>query len=335
MTSNLITGGAGFIGSNFARTMVNRYPEAHWVVLDKLTYAGRKENLSDFEQKSNFSFDHGDIADQKHIESLFEKYQFKNIFNFAAETHVDRSIDSPGQFIMTDIFGAYVLLEAAKKFNVDRFIQVSTDEVYGSIQEGGFCEESPLMPTNPYSASKAGADRLAYSYFATYQMNVIITRCSNNYGPYQYPEKFIPLFITNAIEGLDLPLYGDGKNIRDWIAVEDHVDAIDLIRQKGAIGEVYNIGAGEELENRNVAEMICKLLGVKATSIKSVKDRLGHDRRYSLVFEKIKKLGWQPKTDFQSGLEKTVTWYQENQDWWKVIKSGEYKEYYQRMYGHR
>lgn len=335
MKACLITGGAGFIGSNFARMMVGRYPETHWVVLDKLTYAGRKENLSGIEKKSNFSFVRGDIVDTKQVERLFEEYRFENIFNFAAETHVDRSIESPGQFIMTDVYGAYVLLEAARKYEVKKFIQISTDEVYGSINEGSFSESSPLMPRNPYSASKAGAERLAYSYFATYQINVIITRASNNYGPYQYPEKLIPLFITNAIEGMDLPLYGDGKNIRDWIYVEDHVDALDVVLKYGKSGEVYNIGAGQELENRDVAQMICQQLEIDPTHIKSVKDRLGHDRRYSLNFDKMKALGWNPKKDFQTGLAETVSWYRDNQEWWKRIKSGEYKEYYQRMYGQR
>ncbi len=326
----LITGGAGFIGSCFARFMVNKYPESKFVILDKLTYAGNLKNIESIKDKINFV--HGDIADDDLVKKLYDKYKFDYVINFAAETHVDRSIGNPSDFIATDIYGTYVLLENAKRVSCRKFIQISTDEVYGSVPVGSSKETDALMPRNPYSASKAGADRLAYSYFATYNLPVIITRCSNNYGPYQYPEKLIPLFITNAIENKSLPLYGDGKNIRDWIYVEDHASAIDFLLTKGQDGEVYNIGGNNEKENIEITKIILKILKKSESLITPVKDRQGHDRRYSLNFDKIKKLGWRPKFNFDEAMANTIKWYQENEDWWREIKSGEYALYYKRMY---
>ena len=257
------------------------------------------------------------------------------VVNFAAETHVDRSIGDPADFIKTDVEGAYVLLESAKKHHVKKFIQISTDEVYGSIEKGSFNEGSPLNPTNPYSASKSGADRLAFSYWATYKLPVIITRASNNYGPNQYPEKIIPLFVTNALEGKELPLYGDGMNVRDWLYVEDHCQALVFLIKKGKHGEVYNIGGGNEITNRDLTEKILSILDKPASLIKNVKDRMGHDKRYSLDCGKLLNLGWKQKTNFQQGIEKTVGWYVKNKGWWKKIKTGRYLEYYKKQYGNR
>ena len=339
MISVLVTGGAGFIGSNFVRYALAKHPNWRIVNLDKLTYAGNPENLRDVMDDPDLAARHrlveGDIADAEIVDPLFAEESFSFALNFAAETHVDRSIGDPGSFIQTDVYGTYVLLEAARKHRLQRFIQISTDEVYGSIEEGSFTEESPLNPRNPYSASKAGADRLAYSYFATFGLDVIVTRASNNYGPYQYPEKLIPLFVTNALEDLPLPLYGDGANVRDWLHVEDHCSALEFVLLNGGAGEVYNIGGGNERTNIEITKRILDVLGKPDSLIRFIEDRPGHDRRYSLSEEKLRTLGWNPRKDFDRGIEETVRWYETRRDWWEPIKSGEYKEYYERMYASR
>jgi dTDP-glucose 4,6-dehydratase len=330
----LVTGGAGFIGSNFIRYYLNKHRDCTIVNLDKLTYAGNLDNLRDVENDSRYCFVKGDIADRQVVERIVSD-GIEAIVNFAAETHVDRSIGDASDFIRTDVFGAFVLLECARNCGLKKFIQISTDEVYGSIEKGSFKENDPLMPRNPYSASKAGGDRLAYSYWATHKLPVIITRASNNFGPYQYPEKVIPLFITNAIRGIPVPLYGDGMNVRDWLYVTDHCEAIDLVMEKGIDGEVYNIGGGNELPNIELTHFILDYLKMPRTLIKSVKDREGHDRRYSLDCGKLKKLGWRPRTDFERVLKKTIDWYVQNEWWWEKIKSGEYWEYYRKQYMYR
>ena len=331
--SYLVTGGAGFIGSNYIRFLFERYGDAVRVVnLDKLTYAGNLENLRDVEKRENYHFIKGDICDSEIVDSIFQRFRPDFLVNFAAESHVDRSIGDAADFIRTDMQGVYVLLEAARKHGIGRFVQISTDEVYGSIDEGSFTEESPLMPSNPYAASKAGGDRLAFSYFVTYDLPVIITRASNNYGPFQYPEKLISLFVTNAIEDKALPLYGDGKNIRDWLYVRDHCDAIEFALQNGKLGEVYNIAGGNERENIEITRKILEYLRKSEELIRRVPDRLGHDRRYSLDGSKLAALGWTPKFEFERGLEETVRWYQQRSDWWKPLKSGEYLEFYKKHY---
>lgn len=335
MKNVLVTGGCGFIGSNFVRYMLNKYNDIKICNVDKLTYAGNPENLKDIENDPRYKFFKADIADNNAIEPIVRDEQIDTIVNFAAETHVDRSIEKPGDFIITDVYGAYVLLENARKYNITKFIQISTDEVYGSIDKGSFTEESPLTPRNPYSASKAGGDRFAYSYFTTYNVPVIITRASNNYGPYQYPEKLIPLFVTNALEDKNLPLYGDGKNIRDWLHVLDHCSGVDYIINNGTNGEVYNIGGGNETENIEITKKILKTLGKDESLIKKVEDRLGHDKRYSLDCSKLRALGWEPKHQFPEALEETIQWYVDNQDWWKKLKSGEYLDYYKKQYSNR
>jgi len=328
----LITGGAGFIGSNFVRYMINKYPDDKIVVLDALTYAGNLENLKDLEHKSNYEFHHGNICDKEIVNKLAEQTDI--IINFAAETHVDRSIMEAGSFIQTDVVGTFTLLEAAKKYEIDRFIQISTDEVYGSIEQGSFVEQSPVQPNSPYSASKASGDLLVRAYYKTYGLPAIITRSSNNYGPYQYPEKLIPLFITNAIDDKTLPLYGDGKNVRDWLYVIDNCEAIDMVLQFGQDGEVYNIGGGNELENIQITEMILEKLNKPKTLITKVPDRLGHDRRYSVDIRKMKNLGWEPRHQFAEAMVETVEWYQKNESWWRKIKEKqeEFKKFYQDYY---
>ncbi len=330
----LITGGAGFIGSNFVHYWLSEHPEDRVVNLDKLTYAGNLDNLKDVEENENYRFVKGDIADAALVDGLFEE-KFDLVVNFAAETHVDRSIGEPDDFIKTDIYGTYVLLEAAKRTGVGLFVQISTDEVYGSVEEGFSKETDPLMPRNPYAASKTGADRLAYSYFATYDLPVIVTRASNNFGPYQYPEKVIPLFVTNALDGEPLPLYGDGLNVRDWLFVEDHCRGIDCLIEKGEKGEVYNIGGGNLLNNKELTRKILDHLGCPETLIRQVRDREGHDRRYALDSSKLKALGWSPAFDFETELEATISWYKDNRWWWEKIKSGEFKTYYRNQYGNR
>lgn len=339
MITVLVTGGSGFIGSNFVRFALQKYENWRVVNLDKLTYAGNPANLKDLEENpdtaSRYRFVRGDIADPTVVNTLFEEEKFAFALNFAAETHVDRSIGDPGDFIQTDVYGTYVLLEAARTHGLQRFIQISTDEVYGSIEEGSYTEEDTLTPRNPYSASKAGADRLAYSYFATYGLDVIVTRASNNYGPYQYPEKLIPLFVTNALVDESLPLYGDGLNVRDWLHVEDHCSALDFVLLNGGAGEVYNIGGGNERTNAEITRIILETLGKPDSLIKHVEDRKGHDRRYSISTEKLQTIGWEPEKDFAGGIVETVKWYETRRDWWEPIKSGEYKEYYKKMYADR
>lgn len=335
MRNLLITGGAGFIGSNFVRYTLGRYPDCRVVVYDKLTYAGNLENLRDLESDPRYTFLWGDICDAPKVEQAIQKHQIQAIVNFAAETHVDRSLLEPGSFLMTDVYGTYVLLEAARRFGVQRFVQISTDEVYGPIPEGAAHEGYPLNPTSPYSASKAGADMLVLAYHASFGLPVLITRGSNNFGPYQYPEKFIPLLITNALEDQPLPIYGDGRQVRDWIYVLDHCEGVDLVLRRGEPGQVYNIGGGNERQNLEVTETILGLLNKPRDLLQHVTDRPGHDRRYSLDCTKLKALGWQPQHGFEEALQETLSWYRENRAWWKRIKSGEYAEYYRRNYGQR
>jgi len=332
MTTYLITGGCGFIGSNYIRYKLETDESCSVVNLDKLTYAGNPENLKDIEPNPRYFFFKGDICSQNQVQRIFEEYSPNVVINFAAESHVDRSIGKPDDFIRTDVYGVFVLLETAKKHGIDLFIQISTDEVYGSIENGSFRESDPLIPSSPYSASKAGGDRLAYSYYVTYQLPVIITRASNNFGPYQYPEKLISLFVTNALEDLHLPLYGDGKNIRDWLYVKDHCSAIDFLLSKGSLGEVYNIGGGNERENIEITQRILQYLGKSEDLIKYVEDRKGHDRRYSLDCSNLRSLGWNPEHDFDTALMETVKWYQENEEWWRKIKSGDFLEFYKNQY---
>jgi dTDP-glucose 4,6-dehydratase len=311
----LITGGAGFIGCNFVRYMLEKHPDNEIVVIDKLTYAGRLENLDDIKKK--ISFIKGDICNREDVERAIKDCDI--VFNFAAETHVDRSIKEPGDFIKTDVLGTYTLLEAARKYDIKKYIQISTDEVYSSIEKGSFREDDILKPASPYSASKAGADLLVGAYYKTYNLPVLITRSSNNFGPYQYPEKLIPLFIINAIQNKPLPVYGDGLNVRDWIYVLDNCSAIDSVYQRGTPGEIYNIGAGNEKTNLWITGLILSELDKPKSLIKFVEDRPGHDRRYSLDFTKIKKLGWEPEHDFETSLKSTIKWYKKNEWWWKPL----------------
>ena len=330
MKRYLVTGGAGFIGSNYIRYMLKKHKDVEIINLDKLTYAGNLDNLKDIEEDSRYTFIKGDICDEVLVNRIMTGVDV--VVNFAAESHVDRSIGAPDDFIRTDVFGTFVLLEAARTNKIEKFIQISTDEVYGSIDKGSFTENDPLMPSSPYSASKTGADRLAFSYFVTYDLPVIVTRCSNNFGPFHYPEKLIPLFVTNAIENKSLPIYGDGKNVRDWIYVEDHCDGVEFVCQNGKLGEVYNIGGGNEKTNLEITERILKKLEKPQSLMTHVKDRLGHDRRYSIDCSKIGDLGWQPKHEFEEAMDKTITWFMENRWWWEKLKSGEYLEYYTQQY---
>jgi dTDP-glucose 4,6-dehydratase len=335
MKKVMITGGAGFIGSNYVRYMLETYPDYHVTVLDKLTYAGNLANLADVEQKypDRYRFVKGDIADPVAVDDAMQGCHY--VLNFAAESHVDRSIEQPGQFIMTDVYGTFVLLEAARKFEVERFVQVSTDEVYGHIPEGSSREGDALEPRSPYSASKAGGEHMAYAYHITYGVPVMITRGSNNYGPYQYPEKLIPLFITNVMDDEQVPVYGDGMQVRDWIFVLDHCTGIDLVLHKGEPGEYYNVGGGNERYNLEITKKILELTGKTDSLIKYVKDRPGHDRRYSLDTSKIRQLGWKPAYDFEEGMRLTVEWYRDNEAWWRPLKSGEFQDYYKRQYVNR
>ncbi len=338
----LVTGGAGFIGSNFIRYVYTTYPDYEIINFDKLTYAGNLENLQDIERQSKdtgssrYRFVRGDIADAEAVADIVSD-GIDVIINFAAESHVDRSIDNATVFIQTNVTGTQVLLDAALKQNVSRFVQISTDEIYGSLgSTGAFTEQTPVAPNSPYSASKAGADLLVQAYYHTYGLPAMITRCSNNYGPFQFPEKLIPLFITNALTDNMLPLYGDGLNVRDWIYVEDHCRAIDAVMHRGRSGEVYNIGANCEKTNREITEVILQKLGKPDTLIRYVKDRPGHDRRYAIDAAKIQQeLGWSTAHDFSGGIEKTIQWYRRNADWWQRVKSGEYQQFYSRWYADR
>jgi len=333
----LVTGGAGFIGSNFIHYMLRKYLNCRIINLDKLTYAGNLDNLKDIEKDPRYEFIKGDIRDKDLVRKIYKRVQ--GIVHFAAETHVDRSIIDAGEFVLTDVYGTFVLLEALRSADkdIEFFIHISTDEVYGSREEGFFKEDDPLSPSSPYAASKVGADRLVYSYWITYGLPVIILRPSNNFGPYQYPEKFIPLFVTNALEGKDLPLYGQGTNVRDWLYVEDNCRAIDLVMQKGILGEVYNVGASNEVQNITIAQRIVDILGKPRSFIKFVPDRLGHDKRYALDCRKIHSLGWKPETDFNQALTFTVRWYEKNTSWWRKIKekSRDFRDFYARYYHQR
>jgi len=332
----LVTGGAGFIGSNFVRYALAAHDDWRVTTLDKLTYAGRRENLHDVMDHPRHRFVHGDIADAAVAAPLVHAAHI--VVHFAAETHVDRSILSAGDFITTDVFGTFVLLEAARQAPaLRRFVQISTDEVYGSVAEGSSVETDELRPRNPYSASKAGADRLAYSYWATYGVPVIVTRASNNYGPYQFPEKVIPLFVTNLVDGIPVPLYGDGLNVRDWLHVDDHCRAIDLLIDAAVDGEVYNIGGGNDVRNVDLTHRILELTGSPESLIRRVEDRLGHDRRYALDTTKLRRLGWAPHVPFETGLAETVEWYRQNEWWWRPIKDADpaFRAYYDAQYGNR
>ncbi len=332
----LVTGGCGFIGSNFIRFMLKSHGARVSVVnLDKLTYAANPVNLADVAGSPNYRFFKGDIADPDAVRAAMEGCD--TVVNFAAETHVDRSLLGDASFIETDVRGVFVLLEEANRRGVRKFIQISTDEVYGSIAEGSFTEDSALNPRNPYAASKAGGDRLAYSYWASYRLPVVITRASNNYGPYQYPEKLIPLFVTNAIDDLPVPLYGDGRNVRDWLYVEDHAEAIDFLLQAGEPGETYNIAGGNEAENIEITRQVLSALGKPESLIRFVDDRPGHDRRYSLDTEKLTRLGFRPRTPFGRGLAETVRWYKDHEGWWRPIKEKDaaYREFYRTQYEDR
>ena len=327
----LVCGGAGFIGSTFARQRVTEHGDAV-TVLDKLTYAGREENLKDLLDAPGFGFVGAAIEDPQAVAGAIEAAAPQAIVNFAAETHVDRSISEPDAFVSTHALGTYVLLEAAREHGM-RYVQVSTDEVYGSIEQGSFTEDSPLRPSSPYSATKTGADLLVQSYFHTYELGAVICRGSNNYGPYQYPEKLIPLMILNALHGDSLPVYGDGMQVRNWIHATDFARAIGHVLEHGIAGEVYNAGGPDECANVDVVQRIIELTDANQTQIEYVTDRPGHDRRYSLSSDKVRALGWLPRVRFEEGLEETVAWYRDNPWWWEPIRSGDYRAYYERQYG--
>ncbi|MGR6128339.1 dTDP-glucose 4,6-dehydratase [Paenibacillus sp. SER-28] len=332
----LVTGGAGFIGSNFVLYMLKQHPDYEIVNIDALTYAGNLENLKSIENNPKHSFIKADITDAQAIDQLMQQ-GIDVVVNFAAESHVDRSILEPEVFVKTNVLGTQVLLDAAKKYNVTKFVQVSTDEVYGSLGETGlFTEETPLQPNSPYSASKAGGDLLVRAYHETFGLPVNITRCSNNYGPYQFPEKLIPLMISRALSDQQLPVYGDGLNIRDWLYVEDHCSAIDLVIHQGKLGEVYNIGGNNERTNVHIVKTVLEELGKPDSLISYVQDRPGHDRRYGIDPTKtMNELGWKPKHSFETGIKETIRWYLDNEEWWTRIQSGEYQQYYAKQYGSR
>jgi dTDP-glucose 4,6-dehydratase len=331
MQKILITGGAGFIGSNFVAHALERWPEAEVVVFDKLTYAGNPANLDSVRDNPRYSFIKGDVADEAAVRAAITGCDA--LINFAAETHVDRSILFPRDFVVTDVLGVYALAEAARDAGVKRYVQVSTDEVYGSVEEGAFDELAPLNPSSPYSASKASGDLLALAYAKTFGVPLVVARSSNNYGPYQYPEKVIPLFVTNALDDKPLPVYGDGRQVRDWLYVRDNCDALATILEKGEVGTVYNVGGDFELENIDLTRRILKILGKSEDLITFVRDRPAHDRRYALTCERVKALGWRPRTPFDEGLEATVRWYVEREDWWRPLKDAAFDEYYRRQYG--
>lgn len=333
----LVTGGCGFIGSNFIRLQLSAYPEIEVTNLDKLTYAGNLENLREFEANPGYQFVKGDITDPELVHSLLDSVEFDAVVNFAAESHVDRSILDSGPFIQTNIVGTQVLLDAARKHEVKRYVQVSTDEVYGSLgPEGLFTEQTPIAPNSPYSASKAAADLLVRSYVNTFGFSAIITRCSNNYGPYQFPEKLIPLFISNAREDKPLPIYGQGTNVRDWIHVMDHCRGIDAALRKGEPGQIYNFGGHAEMQNIEITRLLLKLLDKPESLIEYVTDRPGHDLRYAIDCSKAEsELGWKVETDFQEGLKETINWYLDNPEWVNRIRTGKYREYYEQQYGNR
>lgn len=336
MKTIMITGGAGFIGSNFVRHMIKRYPQYRIINFDLLTYAGNLENIADIAEHENYLFVHGDIADASAVDAVMKR-GVDAIVNFAAESHVDRSIEDPGIFVRTNVLGTQVLLEAARKYQVQKYVQVSTDEVYGSLGATGlFSETTPLAPNSPYSASKTGADLLVRAYHETYGMHVNITRCSNNYGPYHFPEKLIPLVITNALTDQEIPVYGDGLQVRDWLHVQDHCKAIELVLHNGIAGEVYNVGGNNERTNLEIVRTILKEVGKSESLIRHVADRSGHDRRYAIDATKItEKLGWKPEYTFERGIKETVAWYVKNRCWWERVRAGTYREYYEKMYANR
>jgi dTDP-glucose 4,6-dehydratase len=329
----VVTGGCGFIGSNFIRYFIKKHPHYKILNIDKLTYAGNLENLKGLEKKKNYSFVKTDICNALAMKKTFKKFHPDAVINFAAETHVDRSITSASPFIKTNFLGVGILLNLVLEFKIKKFLQISTDEVYGSVLRGSFKESSRLDPSSPYAASKAAADGLVMAYYKTHNLPVLITRSSNNYGPYQFPEKLIPLIITNALNNKKIPVYGDGKNVRDWLYTEDNCEAIDMVLHKGRIGEIYNIGSKNELTNIYVIKEILKYLTKKESLITYVKDRPGHDRKYSLSMNKIKKqLGWQPKTSFAKGIKKTIQWYQKNKKWLESTQTGKYRKFYKQYY---
>ena len=329
----VVTGGAGFIGSNFIRHVLAAHADDSIVNLDKLTYAGNLKNLADVTDSPRYRFVHGDVCDAKMVRDVLRGADA--VVNFAAESHVDRSLVEPDAFLRTDVFGVFTLLEAVRELGIPRFVHISTDEVYGSLATGSARESDPLRPSNPYSASKAGGDLLALAYWQTHRVPVVVTRSSNNFGPFQYPEKVIPLFITNALDDQPLPLYGDGRNVRDWLYVVDNCTALDLVLRKGKDGEVYNIGGGHEVENIVLTRDILRLTGKPETLIRPVKDRPGHDRRYSVDSKKVRQLGWAPKHPFGKALETTVAWFREHEAWWRPLKSGELKAWYRQQYENR
>ena len=336
----IVTGGAGFIGSNFVFYMLGKYSDYRIVCLDKLTYAGNLSTLDPVMENPNFRFVKEDICDREAVNRLFEEEHPDMVVNFAAETHVDRSIEDPDVFLQSNIMGTAVLMDACRKYGIKRYHQVSTDEVYGDLPldrpDLFFTEETPIHTSSPYSSAKAGADLLVLAYHRTFGLPVTISRCSNNYGPYQFPEKLIPLMIANALADKPLPIYGDGLNVRDWLYVEDHCKAIDLIIHKGREGEVYNVGGNNEKQNIEIVKIICKELGKPESLIAYVGDRKGHDRRYAIDPAKIhEELGWLPETKFEDGIKKTIQWSLENREWWETIVSGEYQNYYEKMYGNR
>lgn len=334
MKSVLITGGAGFIGNNFIRFFLTQYSDVEVVNFDALTYAGNLENLRDIEENPRYHFVHGNICDRSAVEAVFREYHCDTVVHFAAESHVDRSILGSSVFVQTNVMGTNVLLDVARLQGVEKFLHVSTDEVYGSLgTTGKFSESTPLHPNSPYSASKAGSDLLALAYWHTYGLPVVLTRCSNNYGPYQFPEKLIPLMIINALNEKPLPVYGDGLNVRDWLHVSDHCAAIDVVLRKGIVGEVYNIGGNNEWKNIDIVRLILRKVGKSESLISFVKDRPGHDRRYAIDATKINtELGWSPSYTFELGIEETVKWYLSNEDWWKRVMTGAYAEYYRKQY---
>ncbi len=335
MKNILVTGGAGFIGSAFVRSMIKRYPEYNIIVYDKLTYAGNLDNLTSVSDEPNYRFERGDIAVRDSVRQALQAHQIDTVVNFAAESHVDRSILDADAFMHTNSIGVYILLDEGRKHGIERFLQVSTDEVYGSVEQGELVETDPLAPRNPYSAAKAGGELMARAYYETHGMNVVITRGSNTFGPYQYPEKLMPFFITEALEDHPLPLYGDGKQQRDWLYVEDHVSGIDLVLHQGAAGEAYNI-AGEDLRtNLDVTRRLLAALDKPESLIKHVPDREGHDLRYAMNCDKARALGWKRQYSFDTAAEATVRWYVENEWWWRQIKTGEYLEYYKKQYAAR
>ncbi len=336
MKNILVTGGAGFIGSNFVHLMLGKYDDIQVVVYDKLTYAGNLDNLLPVADNPRYHFYQGDICDAAAVDSIMREYKIDTIVNFAAETHVDRSLMEPGGFIQTDVFGTFVLLEAAKKYEVERYHQISTDEVYGQVLEGRSTEEDRLHTRSPYSASKAGGDLMCLAYYTSFDLPVTVTRGSNNIGPYQFPEKVVPLFITNAIDDKPLPLYGDGKQMRDYQYVQDHCEGIDVVLRRGKPGEIYNLGTGVETTNLEMTHLILKLLGKPESLIQPITDRPGHDRRYALDCSKVQALGWRNRYNFEQAIEATVKWYVDNEWWWRKIKSGQrYQEYYEQQYAGR